>query len=206
MDMTMESCRKFVEVLASDAPAPGGGGAAALVGAIGTALGNMVGSLTVGKKKYADVEAEIIALQGKCSALQKELLDQVEADEKGFVPLAKAYGIPKDDPARAETLEKAPVTACQVPVRIMELCCEAMEAIAVFAAKGSRLAVSDAGCAAVCVKAALQAASLNVFINTKTLKDRALAEEMNARCLGMLETYGAMADGIFETVKAGFFH
>ena len=206
MDMTMESCRKFVEVLASDAPAPGGGGAAALVGAIGTALGNMVGSLTVGKKKSADVEAEIIALQGKCSALQKELLDQVEADEKGFVPLAKAYGIPKDDPARAETLEKATVTACQVPVRIMELCCEAMEAIAVFAAKGSRLAVSDAGCAAVCVKAALQAASLNVFINTKTLKDRALAEEMNARCLGMLETYGAMADGIFETVKAGFFH
>ncbi len=206
MDMTMESCRKFVEVLASDAPAPGGGGAAALVGAIGTALGNMVGSLTVGKKKYADVEAEIIALQGKCSALQKELLDQVEADEKGFVPLARAYGIPKDDPARAETLEKATVTACQVPVRIMELCCEAMEAIAVFAAKGSRLAVSDAGCAAVCVKAALQAASLNVFINTKTLKDRALAEEMNARCLGMLETYGAMADGIFETVKAGFFH
>lgn len=206
MDMTMESCRKFVEVLASDAPAPGGGGAAALVGAIGTALGNMVGSLTVGKKKYADVEAEIIALQGKCSALQKELLDQVEADEKGFVPLAKAYGIPKDDPARAETLEKATVTACQVPVRIMELCCEAMEAIAVFAAKGSRLAVSDAGCAAVCVKAALQAASLNVFINTKTLKDRALAEEMNARCLGMLETYDAMADGIFETVKAGFFH
>ena len=206
MDMTMESCRKFVEVLASDAPAPGGGGAAALVGAIGTALGNMVGSLTVGNKKYADVEAEIIALQGKCSALQKELLDQVEADEKGFVPLARAYGIPKDDPARAETLEKATVTACQVPVRIMELCCEAMEAIAVFAAKGSRLAVSDAGCAAVCVKAALQAASLNVFINTKTLKDRALAEEMNARCLGMLETYGAMADGIFETVKAGFFH
>ena len=206
MDMTMESCRKFVEVLASDAPAPGGGGAAALVGAIGTALGNMVGSLTVGKKKYADVEAEIIALQGKCSALQKELLDQVEADEKGFVPLARAYGIPKDDPARAETLEKATVTACQVPVRIMELCCEAMEAIAVFAAKGSRLAVSDAGCAAVCVKAALQAASLNVFINTKTLKDRTLAEEMNARCLGMLETYGAMADGIFETVKAGFFH
>ena len=206
MDMTRESCRKFVEVLASNAPAPGGGGAAALVGAIGTALGNMVGSLTVGKTKYADVEAEIIALQGKCSALQKELLDQVEADEKGFVPLAKAYGIPKDDPARAEMLEKATVTACQVPVRIMELCCEAMEAIAVFAAKGSRLAVSDAGCAAVCVKAALQAASLNVFINTKTLKDRALAEEMNARCLGMLETYGAMADGIFETVKAGFFH
>ena len=94
MDMTMESCRKFVEVLASDAPAPGGGGAAALVGAIGTALGNMVGSLTVGKKKYAAVEEEIIALKAKCDALQTELLNQVEMDEINFLPLAKAYGIP----------------------------------------------------------------------------------------------------------------
>ena len=205
MDMTMESCRKFVEVLASDAPAPGGGGAAALVGAIGTALGNMVGSLTVGKKKYADVEAEILALKAKCDALQKELLDQVEADEKGFVPLSRAYGIPKDDPNQETVLEEATLTACGVPVHIMELCCEALEAISVFAAKGSRLAVSDAGCAAVCVKAALQAASLNVFINTKTLKDREAAEALNRKCLDMLDKYGAMADKIFETVKAGFF-
>jgi len=205
MDMTMESCRKFVEVLASNAPAPGGGGAAALVGAIGTALGNMVGSLTVGKKKYADVEEEIIALKAKCDALQKDLLDQVEADEINFVPLAKAYGIPKDDPNRDTIMEEATVIACGAPVKIMDLCAEAMEAIAVFAAKGSRLAVSDAGCAAVCVKAAMQAASLNVFINTKTLKNREVAEEMNAKCLSLLDKYGAMADEIFETVKAGFF-
>jgi len=205
MDMTMESCRKFVEVLASNAPAPGGGGAAALVGAIGTALGNMVGSLTVGKKKYADVEEEIIALKAKCDALQKELLDQVEADEINFVPLAKAYGIPKDDPNRDAIMEEATIIACGAPVKIMDLCGEAMEAIAVFAAKGSRLAVSDAGCAAVCVKAAMQAASLNVFINTKTLKNREVAEEMNAKCFALLDKYGPMADEIFETVKAGFF-
>lgn len=205
MDMTKESCRKFVEVLASNAPAPGGGGAAALVGAVGTALGNMVGSLTVGKKKYADVEAEIVALKETCDQLQTELLDQVEADDKGFVPLAKAYSIPKDDPNRDAVLEEATMTACQVPMHIMELCCKALDAIAVFAAKGSRLAVSDAGCGAVCVKAALQAASLNVFINTKTLKNRQAAEEMNAKCLGMLDQYGRMADEIFETVKAGFF-
>ena len=205
MDMTMESCRKFVEVLASNAPAPGGGGAAALVGAIGTALGNMVGSLTVGKKKYADVEEEIIVLKAKCDALQKDLLDQVEADEINFVPLAKAYGIPKDDPNRDTIMEEATIIACGAPVKIMDLCAEAMEAIAVFAAKGSRLAVSDAGCAAVCVKAAMQAASLNVFINTKTLKNREVAEEMNAKCFALLDKYGPMADEIFETVKAGFF-
>ena len=122
-----------------------------------------------------------------------------------FLPLAKAYGIPKDDPNRDKVMEEATIIACSTPMHIMELCCEAIEAIAVFAEKGSRLAVSDAGCGAVIVKAALQAASLNVFINTKTLQNRTLAEEMNAKCLGMLDTYGKKADGIFETVKAGFF-
>ena len=204
MDMTLATCREFVSVLASDAPAPGGGGAAALVGAIGTALGNMVGSLTVGKKKYADVEAEIIALKAKCDALQKDLLDQVEADEVNFLPLAKAYGIPKDDPNRDKIMEEATIIACSTPMKIMELCCEAIECIAVFAAKGSRLAVSDAGCGAVCCKAALQAASLNVFINTKTLKNREVAEEMNAKCNAMMDKYCAIADEIFTTVKAGF--
>ena len=197
VDFTRNTCREFVEVLASNAPVPGGGGAAALVGAIGTALGNMVGSLTVGKKKYADVEDEIIALKHKCDSLQKDLLDQVPADAEGFEPLAKAYGIPKDDPNRDKVLEEATIVACAVPMKIMELCCEAIDAIAVFAAKGSRLAVSDAGCGAVCCKAALQSASLNVFINTKSLKNRAVAEEMNAKAIGMLDKYCALADGIF---------
>ena len=204
MDMTKESCRVFVEVLASDAPAPGGGGAAALVGAIGTALGNMVGSLTVGKKKYADVQDEIIALKAKCDAMQTELLNQVEADEVNFLPLAKAYGIPKDDPNRDKIMEDATIIACSTPMHIMELCCEAIDCIKVFADKGSRLAVSAAGCGAVCCKAALQAASLNVFINTKSLQNREVAEEMNAKANGMLNKYCALADEIFMTVKAGF--
>ena len=204
MDMTLESCRTFVEVLASNAPAPGGGGAAALVGAVGTALGNMVGSLTVGKKKYADVQDEILALKARCDELQKKLLDQVEADEVNFLPLAKAYGIPKDDPNRDAILEEATIIACSTPMAIMELCCEAIDCIAVFAAKGSRLAVSDAGCGAVCCKAALQAASLNVFINTKSLKNRETAEAMNAKANEMLTKYCAIADEIFTTVKASF--
>ena len=204
MDFTQKSCREFVEVLASNAPVPGGGGAAALVGAIGTALGNMVGSLTVGKKKYAAVEEEIIALKAKCDALQTELLDQVPADAVGFEPLAKAYGIPKDDPNRDRILEEATIVACKVPMHIMELCCEAIDAIAVFAAKGSRLAVSDAGCGAICCKAALQSASLNVFINTKSLKNREAAEELNAKANGMLDKYCTMADEIFAEVRANF--
>ena len=204
-DTTLKSCRESVPLLPPAPPARGGGGPAALVGAIGTALGNMVGALTVGKKKYADVEEKIKCLMSRCDELQTQLLDQVSADAEGFVPLARAYGIPKDDPNRAETLERATVTACQAPMRIMELCCDSLNVIAVMAEKGSRLAVSDAGCAAALVKAALQAASLNVFINTKTLRDRALAQEMNEKCLDMLERYGALADQVFNQVKDGFF-
>ena len=90
-------------------------------------------------------------------------------------------------------------------MRIMELCRDSLSVIAVLAEKGSRLAVSDAGCAAVLVKAALQAASLNVFINTKTLQNRALAQELNEKCLHLLEVCGRQADEIFEAVKHGFF-
>ena len=204
MDMTTKSCRDFVAAVASDMPAPGGGGAAALVGAVGTALGNMVGALTVGKKKYAEVEAEISALMKKCEDLQTELLNQVAADEAGFLPLAKAYGLPKDAPNRAEILENATVEACRVPLRIMQLCCQALDCIAVFAEKGSKLALSDAGCAAVCCKAALQAASLNVFINTKSLLCRETAQQLNGQAEEMLGIYCPMADDIFARVRACF--
>ncbi len=201
-DFTQDSCRAFVETLASSAPVPGGGGAAALVGAVGTALGNMVGALTVGKKKYAAVEAEIVALREKCDALQRQLLDQVAADAEAFEPLARAYGMAKDAPDRDAVLEAAILAACEPPMRVMELCCEAIEAIAVFAEKGSRLAVSDAGCGAACCKAALQSASLNVFINTKALKDRDAAEALNGRASAMLEKYCAVADEVFSDVRA----
>lgn len=193
---------EFVSLLASAAPAPGGGGAAALAGALGTALGHMVGALTAGKKKYAAVEPEIRSLMARCSQLQTQLLDQVQADEEGFRPLAQAYGIPKDDPARAETLEEASVTACQVPLRIMELCCESLDLVAVLAEKGSRLAVSDAGCAAALIRAALESASLNVFINTKTLRDREKAAALNRRCQDMLARSGPLADRILQSVRA----
>ena len=204
MDYTQSSCREFVEVLSSAQPVPGGGGAAALTGAIGVALGNMVGSLTVGKKKYAGVEEEMLALKEKCTALQNELLSQVEADAEGFEPLAKAYGIPRDDPDRGRILEEATKRACEVPLRIMELCVEGIDAAKIFAEKGSGLAVSDAGCGAAILKSALQAAALNVLINTKAMIDRAAAEQLNGRCLNLLETGSSSADAVYETIKEGF--
>jgi len=203
-DFTKESCRDFIDVLASSRPAPGGGGAAALVAAIGTALGNMVGSLTVGKKKYADIEEEISLLIDKCKRLETELLDQVPADEKGFMPLAEAYAIPKDDPSRKAIMEDATVTACAVPMHIMELCCEAIDAVKVFAEKGSRLAISDAGCAAVCLRAALEATSLNVYINTRSLNDREKAKIINDKCERMLRDYSDVCDRVYNEVRDSF--
>ena len=200
MDVTMESCRSFVALLGSTAPAPGGGGAAALVGAIGTALGNMAASLAIGKKKYAPVEEELKELSARCSALQNELLDQVEADEVGFLPLAAAYKIPKGTPNREQDLNAAKIAACQAPLRILELSCEALDCIAVIAQKGSRLAVSDAGSAAVCCRAAIQAASLAIFSNTKTLTDRTAAEEIEGRVEQLLDTYCPLADRVFQYV------
>ena len=204
MDMTMQSCREFVDALASTAPAPGGGGAAALVGAIGVALGNMVASLTVGKKKYAAVEAEILGLKPKCDALQRELLDQVQTDAVNFLPLSQAYAIPKDDPYRDAAMEDALLQACLTPLKIMKLCGEAIEYMDVFAQKGSRLAVSDAGCGAILCKAAMQAASLNIFTNTKMMKNRSVADTLNDKANAMLEKYCPLADEIFNAVKIGF--
>ena len=204
MDMTLESCRFFVEMLASSTPSPGGGGAAALVGAIGTALGHMASNLTVGKKKYVDVQQQILELNQKFMLLEMKLLDQVEADEKGFLPLAAAYKLPKDAPGYDRFMDEATLEACRVPLTILELCCEALDGIAVVAEKGTRLAVSDAGSGAVCCKAAMQAAALTIFINTKTLKNRSAARAVDDKVNTMLRDYGALADQIFLNVCQSF--
>ena len=177
-----QSLRAFTEVLASKAPVPGGGGASALVGALGTALGSMVGSLTVGKKKYAAVEEDIKGLMKQAEVLQAELLALVEKDAEVFAPLAAAYGMPKE--TEEEKAEKARVMglvlkdACSVPLEIMEKCCKVIDLHREFAEKGSVLAVSDAGVGVIFAKAALQGASLNVFINTGSMQDRAYAETL----------------------------
>ena len=200
------SCADFIEVLASKAPVPGGGGAAALTGAIGMALGNMVGSLTVGKKKYADVEADIIELNDKAAELEARLLELVGKDAEVFEPLSRAYGMPKETPeeqaAKAEVMAKCLEECCAVPMGIMETCCDAIDLCVEYAAKGSALAISDAGCGVICLKSALQAASLNVFINTKAMADRARAEELNEKAEDLLATYCAKADEVFAAVRA----
>lgn len=197
----------FVEELASNAPVPGGGGASALVGAIGVALGNMVGSLTVGKKKYADVEEEIKALKEKSTALQDKLLQLVEEDAKVFEPLSRAYGLPsgtdEEKAEKAKVLEEALNLACSVPMQIMETIGEAVSILEAFNEKGSRLAISDVGCGAICCQAALRAASLNVFINTKLMKDKENADKLNEKANALLEEYKKRTEDLFLQVESG---
>lgn len=208
MDFTKQSCEDFVAVLASKEPVPGGGGAAALVGAIGTALGNMVGSLTLGKKKYAEVQDDIIALKAKADILQSELLALVKKDAEAFEPLSKAYGLPRSTEAeiaeKARVMEDALKVACEVPLEIMKKSCEALDLLQEFSEKGTAIAISDVGCGAVCMKASLQAASLNVFINTKAMKDRDYAEKINEESNKLLESYTVLADKIYAEVAAKF--
>lgn len=202
MELINLSCEAFLEDLAGSVPAPGGGGAAALVGAAGAALGNMVGSLTVGKKKYAAVETDILILNRRAAALRKRLEGLVQADADAFTPLAAAYKLPKETPEqqahKAAVLEAALEGACAVPLEIMSACCEGITLAAEYAEKGSVMAVSDAGCAALFCKAALQAAGLNVSINTRLMADNAHAAALNAQADAMLAEFVPQADQIHE--------
>ena len=186
---TERSCAAFVDVLASSAPVPGGGGAAALVGAVGTALCSMVGNLTLGRKKYAAVESDVQALLHRADKLQKQLLALVENDAAGFEPLSRAYAIPKDDPCRSRVLESATAAACKAPAEMMRVCCDSIELLEEMLEKGNAALVSDVGCGALCCAAALESASLNVFANTRTLQDRSLAAKMDAQADTLLYAY-----------------
>lgn len=204
-DFIDHSCAAFTEALASKAPVPGGGGASSLVAAIGIALGSMVGSLTLGKKKYADVQNDIEVLMGEAEELRKAFLNLVGRDAEVFEPLSRAYALPKDTEEqlaeRDRVMEEALADACLVPLEIMEKCCRAIEVIAGFAQKGSAIAISDAGVAAACCRGALEGASLNVFINTKAMKNRETAESFNERADAMLDKYVPMAEEIFINVR-----
>ncbi|MCL2125636.1 MAG: cyclodeaminase/cyclohydrolase family protein [Oscillospiraceae bacterium] len=200
MSFINNTCKDFVDILASKAAVPGGGGASALVGALGMALGTMVGNLTVGKKKYADVETDMYAAMEKAEALQSELLLMVDEDAVAFEPLSKAYGIPKEDPTREKVMEDALRIATAAPMDVMRACARAIDIIVEFAEKGSQLAISDAGVGAAFARAAIIGASFNVYINTKAMTDREYAGKVNAEAEALLNEYVEKAEVIVAKV------
>jgi len=198
MGMTEKSCDYFLEVLASKAPVPGGGGAAALGGAIGMALSNMVGNLTVGKKKYADVEEEVKELLAEGYRIMEELKALVDKDAEVFEPLSKAYSLPKDTPEqaahKAKVMEECSINACSVPLEIMRKAYAGIKIHARMGQIGSRLAISDVGCGVAFLKAALVCGHLNVLINLGAIRDQQFLEATTKEMTQLLEDGSRLAD------------
>ena len=189
------SIDRFVGELSSGAPVPGGGGASALMGAVSAALCSMVANLTTGKKKYAEYQSDIERILGDAARLADEMEALIEKDAEAFEPLSKAYSIPKEEPGRDELLENA--------LRIVVKTLEVAGIIEELAVKGSRLAISDVGVAAAACRAAACGASMNVYINTKLMKDREYASGMNAKTDAAVAEVVAKCDKAYEAVLGG---
>ena len=203
VDLTIKG---FLAETAGSAPVPGGGSISALNGAIATALTEMVANLTIGKKKYIDVEAEMEDIRSRLEALQQELVGLTDRDAEAFEPLSRAYGLPKEtEEQRIEkerVMEKALYEASVVPLQIMKTVFRVMEDLEVLGEKGSRLAVSDVGVAVLFARAALEGASLNIYINTRLMKNREQAERLNKESDDLIAEAGRLQEKIYTGVLA----
>ncbi len=203
--MTNKTIKEFLDVLGSNASVPGGGGASALVGAVGAALGTMVGELTTGKKKYAEHQDEIEALILKSRELTDKLAALVQADADVFFPLSQAYKMPKNTPKEAETkneaLQAALGDAIDVPMQIALVSLETLKVLDRYSAVGSILAVSDAGTGAAMCLAAVRGARLNVLINIKSLDDKEKKEKYWDMIQEVSQKSTSLAEDIYSRVE-----
>ena len=194
---------EFIAQLASGAPTPGGGGASAVIGCIGAALCSMVANLTSGKKKYESAQAQIEAALARAGQSMQALLELSRKDAEAFTRLREAYAAPKGDPARSAAIERALAGACSVPLEMMEEIERIAGVLGTLEEKGSRLAVSDVGVAAAALRSAAEGAALNVYANTKLMKDRQSAIQANARAEAALSAVVPACERAYRKVKEG---
>ncbi len=200
-DLASKSCIDFAVLLASDAPVPGGGGAAALAGALGVSLGAMAGRLSAGRKK---TEEERLALEERieiADALRQRLLSLIDWDAAGFEPLAKAYAIPRDDPERKDKLRSASLHACEAPMEMLRCCAETAELLRDLRERVSPLLLSDVGCAAALCRGALEAAAMNVWVNTRSLPEDPEAVALNREARQVLDAAIPAAEEVAAAVR-----
>ena len=194
----------FADLLASDAPAPGGGSAAALEGALGAALTAMVCSLTVGKKKYAEHEELAKSVQARAADLKERFVDVMDRDTEAFNVVSAAFGMPKatdeEKAARSEAIQEGLKGCTKTPFEMMELAVEALELTAGVLGKSNDSAASDLGVSALSLRAAIQGAWLNVLINIGSLKDQELAADYRQKGEALLARALPLADEIYNTV------
>ncbi|MGH6842068.1 MAG: methenyltetrahydrofolate cyclohydrolase [Methylocella sp.] len=202
---TNSSIATFLDELASERPTPGGGGAAALSGAIGAALVSMVANLTVGKKNYEAVSDDLKAVNEKAERLRAELTRAIEEDVAAFDSLMGAYGFPRateDEKAkRTAAIQAALKDATLTPLRAVKACFEVILLSAAVAEKGNLNVISDAGVAVLCANAGLRSAALNVFINAKAIKDREFAEKQIAEVNALLTRAAEMTESVYRMVR-----
>ena len=195
----------WIETLASKAPVPGGGGASALGGALASALGQMVSNLTIGKKRYADVETEVKEICEHLEKIQKDLLDLADQDAEVFAPLARAYSLPTNTEEERATkdweMEKNLLEASLVPLQMMGKAIKVLKDLDVLEEKGSKMAVSDVGVASQFARSAVTGAVMNIYINTRSMKDREKAEELNREADALLRDGIYLADQIYGRVQ-----
>lgn len=192
--LTELSCEEFTERLAARESVPGGGGAAALVGALGIALCSMAGAFTAGKPRFAAVEDRVLRLMDEAEDVRFRLLELVHEDAEGFSPLSDAYALPKDDPTRADAIERATEDACMAPLAMVGECCRAVALLEEMGACCSHLLISDVACGALLVRAALETASVNVYVNTSALTDRTVANRIESTCSELIDEYVPRAE------------
>lgn len=202
MKMLEQSAVDFIGALSSNAPVPGGGGASATVGALAAALGMMVTNLTIGKKKYADYEEALIRCRSELEGLRDRLITLTDKDAEAFEPLSRAYSLPKDAPDYERIMEEALLTASLAPLEIMDTVLECAHVLEVLVEKGSRLAISDVGVGIYFAQATIEGASLNVYINTKMMKDRTRAEALNDRADAIIREGAALKEKISAATLA----
>lgn len=204
MAMTEMRMDEFLNELSSKAAVPGGGGASGYAAALGMALGTMVANLTTGKKKYAEYQEEIEDIIDKSQILTGELAEFMDKDAESFEPLSKAYGLPKDTEEQIQEkdriMEAALLDASKTPLELMEKIYESMLILQRLSVVGSSLAISDVGVGIQMAKAALNGASLNVFINTKLMKNTDAAKDFNAKADEILDKGNKLADDVYAGV------
>ena len=193
----------FLTELASSAPVPGGGGASALVGAVSCALCSMVANLTTGKKKYAQYQDRIDELLPFLEKMREELMADIKLDADAFYPLSQAYSIPKDTPNRDEVMENALLTASNAPMKIVEDVSRLVPILEELEVIGSRLAISDVAVAAAACSTALKGAVMNIYINTKSMKNRKVADAMNQKAQNLVEDGTKRCDAVYEKIASG---
>ena len=196
--MKDKTIAEFAGELSSANPVPGGGGASAAIGALGTALGLMVTNLTINNKKYEEYKEEMMSIRDVMDEIRDELMLLIDKDAEAFEPVAKAYKLPPEE--REKVMDKALYEASCTPLLMMETISRTFPYFKILSEKGSKMAVTDVGAGVLFAYSALEGTALNVYINTKQMKDREVAKKLNDKAEELIAQGREAKEAIYNDV------